>query len=157
MRRVGLVLTLMALLSPILASACPSGQSKGAFGWCYPNIDGSVGQAAEHIKREIIAQAGGPPLEFWLAQSRNSAIGTSLPVPFQIRQALLGYIDDDALNRAHFKTGDNGVLNLGGLSVSYGDAAAITLYDVIVFRSWDDANNPAVWAHELTHVQQFRD
>ncbi|MVT52518.1 hypothetical protein GPL17_18725 [Bradyrhizobium yuanmingense] len=35
------------------AFACPDGQSKGAFGWCYPNIGGEVGKAWEKGKTEI--------------------------------------------------------------------------------------------------------
>jgi Domain of unknown function (DUF4157) len=78
--------------------------------------------------------------------------------PPQIRRALTGYIDEASLDRARFKIGDRGVLNLAGLSIKYGDflggdAAAVTLNDIIVFA---DANNPALWAHELTHVEQFK-
>jgi hypothetical protein len=59
---------------------------------------------------------------------------------------------------AQFKIGDAGVLNLAGLSIQYGDVNAVTLIDVIVFASEADAyNNPALWAHELTHVKQYRD
>lgn len=131
---------------------------------CLPKIGGAVGQGAEHLKRETIGQTGGPILEQWLIGSRNSAIGTSQPIPPQIRQALTGYIENDILNRARFKVGDNGILNLAGLTIAYGDRIygrevdAVTLIDLIVFRNSNDAyNNPALWAHELTHVKQFRD
>jgi len=33
--------------------ACPGGQSRGTFGWCYPNAGGEVGKAWEKGKREI--------------------------------------------------------------------------------------------------------
>lgn len=33
------------------ALACPHGQSKGALGWCYPNIGGTVGQTFEAAKK----------------------------------------------------------------------------------------------------------
>jgi len=37
------------------------------------------------------------------------------------------------------------------------DVNAVTLVDIIVFRSQDDAlNNVALWAHELKHVQQYQ-
>jgi hypothetical protein len=97
------------------------------------------------------------------ALSRNTAISGSQTIPSQIYQALRGYIDDDAMTRARFKIGDNGILNLAGLTIAYGDkiglggARAVTLVDVIVFASQEDANNPALWAHEFTHVQQYRD
>ena len=35
------------------ASACPDGQSRGAFGWCYPNVGGEVGKAWEEGKQEL--------------------------------------------------------------------------------------------------------
>jgi hypothetical protein len=128
-----------------------------------PKIGGDIGNGAEHLKKELQGQTGGTALELWLNGSRNTSIGTSQPIPPQIRQALTGYIEDDVMNRARFKVGDNGVLNLAGLSLAYGDVlgssvAAVTLIDVIVFRDAGDAyNNPSLWAHELTHVKQFRD
>jgi hypothetical protein len=131
---------------------------------CLPEIGGDVGRGAEHLKNEIRGQTGAPALEAWLRGSRNTAVGTSQPIPSNIRQELSGYIEDDIMNRARFKVGDNGVLNLAGLTLDYGDKftgqepQAVTLIDVIVFRNADDAyNDAALWAHELTHVKQFRD
>jgi Domain of unknown function (DUF4157) len=145
----------ICLIQP--AYACPAGQYS-SMGMCLPEIGGAVGQGFEHLKKEIPAQIGGNPLEGWLNASRNSAVGTSQPIPPQIRQALTGYIEDDVMNRARFKVDDNGVLNLGHLTMKYGDADAITLVDVIVFRNANDAfNNASLWAHELTHVKQYRD
>ena len=38
-----------------------------------------------------------------------------------------------------------------------GDAAAITLIDVVLFRSdWDGRHDLKLWAHEMTHVEQYR-
>ena len=48
-------------------------------------------------------------------------------------------------------------LSLPGLAFQYGDAAAITLIDVVLFRSDADARHDLkLWAHELTHVEQYR-
>ncbi len=130
----------------------------------YKQVEEGVSGSVRHGTSEIAAQTGGAALEQWLSGSRNTAIGTSQPIPPQIRQALTGYIENDILNRARFKVGDNGILNLAGLSIAYGDriygheVQAVTLIDLIVFRNeWDAYNNPALWAHELTHVKQFRD
>lgn len=140
-----------------LVIACPDGQYS-SMGMCWPEIGGSVGQATEHLKREIPAQLGGNPLEAWINASRSTSVQGAMPIPPQIRQALTGYIDQETLNAVRFKIGDNGVLNLAGLSVRYGDVSAITLIDVVVFRDANDAySNPALWAHELKHVKQFRD
>jgi Domain of unknown function (DUF4157) len=137
--------------------ACPQGQYE-SLGMCWPEIGGAVGQGFEHLKKEIPAQLGGNPLEVWIVGSRNTSINGAQPIPPQIRQALTGYIEDSVMNIARFRIGDEGVLNLAGLTERYGDASAVTLIDVIVFRNANDAyNNASLWAHELTHVKQFRD
>ncbi len=38
-----------------------------------------------------------------------------------------------------------------------GYAAAVSLIVVVVFRGPSEANDPSIWAHELTHVDQYRD
>ena len=158
-----IILSLVSYSSVSLA--CPDNQYEQCFLGacaCFPKIGGAIGEGAEHLKREVHGQTGGAILEQWLIASRNSAIGTSQPIPPQIRQALTGYIEDEIMNRARFKVGDNGILNLAGLTIAYGDriygrdVSAVTLVDLIVFQNANDAyNNPSLWAHELTHVKQF--
>ena len=94
-----------------------------------------------------------------LQQSRDTARqGGTKPVPPSIRAALKGFYDDDTLNRASFAVGDSATVDVATLALSYGDAVAVTLIDTVVFKSADDAsNNTVLWAHELTHIQQFRD
>jgi hypothetical protein len=60
---------------------------------CLPEIGGDVGRGAEHLKNEIRGQTGAPALEAWLRGSRNTAVGTSQPIPSNIRQELSGYIE----------------------------------------------------------------
>lgn len=117
---------------------------------------GNAGKELDRIRLEGQAQAGAPIFEAWLNQSRNDAASGAMPIPAQVRQQLQGFYDEGILNRARFKIGDPGVFNLANLSIRYGDAAAVTLRDIIVFKSANDAyNNPILWAHELKHVQQF--
>jgi hypothetical protein len=120
---------------------------------------GNAGQEIDRIRIEAQAQAAAPAFEQGLIQSRNSAAsGGVAAIPPQIRQQLTGFYDDDILNRARFKVGDSGVANFANLSIQYGDAAAVTLIDIVVFKDANDAyNNAKLWAHELKHVQQFRD
>lgn len=118
----------------------------------------NAGQQIDRVRLEANAQAGAPVLEAWLNQSRNDASSGAMPIPQHIRHQLQGFYDTDLLNRARFKVGDPGVLNLSNLSIQYGGAAAVTLIDIIVFKNAADAyNNTTLWAHELKHVQQFRD
>lgn len=105
------------------------------------------------------SQAAALFFEQWLMQSRNAAAsaGTS-SIPPYIRQQLQGFYQEALLDRVRFTTAELGALNLANLSIHYGDAAAVTLIDVIVFKKATDAyNNTTLWAHELKHVQQFHE
>lgn len=53
MARVAVAVVIATLLASGQAMACPDGQSRGAFGWCYPNVGGDVGDAWEKGKQEI--------------------------------------------------------------------------------------------------------
>jgi hypothetical protein len=79
-----------------------------------------------------------------------------MPIPPQIRQQLTGYASQDSMNRVRYKIGDNGFANLASVIEKGGQAGAVTLIDVVIFRGPSEANNPAIWAHELTHVDQYQ-
>jgi hypothetical protein len=113
----------------------------------------------DRIRLEATVQATAPAFEQWLNASRNTARnGGTSPIPQNIRQQLAGFYDEDLLNRVRYKVGDSGVVNLANLSITYGDAGAVTLIDTVVFSNSQDANfDAALWAHEMKHVQQFRD
>ncbi|MGH9522693.1 MAG: eCIS core domain-containing protein [Terriglobales bacterium] len=135
-------------------AGCPSGyyeKSISAFNhkissYCLPN-SGTV------IATVTLA---GPTLAALIQASRNSAVSAASPMPPEIRALIPpGFANEAAMDRAIYKVGDNGVANLGRLVTQIGDAAAITLDDVIVFHRPEDAENPGIWVHELTHVQQY--
>lgn len=118
---------------------------------------GGVGNEIERVRREAAAQSGAPAFEQWLIGSRNTASNGAMPIPNDIRRQLSGYIDEGLLNRVRYKVGDRGVINLAGLSIQYGEAEAVTLIDVVVFKNRSSVRDPVLWAHELKHVEQFRD
>jgi hypothetical protein len=60
------------------------------------------------------------------------------------------------MNRVRYKIGDNGFVNLAHLLEQGGVASAVTLIDVVVFRGPSEADDLSIWAHELTHVDQYR-
>lgn len=164
-----LLVSICNLLIPQTVSAltCPDGEFESClFGtcMCLPQIKGDIGRAVEETGKELIAQTAGPALQEWLVSSRNAAIHDATPIPDNIRKALSGYIDKETMDRARFKIGDDNLLSLANLSISFGDKiygkqiAAVTMIDVIIFRNKKDAyNNPSLWAHELTHVKQCHD
>ncbi|WP_372781390.1 DUF4157 domain-containing protein [Phenylobacterium sp.] len=143
------------------ALACPDGQSANSFGSCIPNAGGTIGQAGEHIRRELQGQFVAPVLEAWINGSYSTAMNGSMPVPIYIRAMLRGYIPEPVMDATRYKIGDNGFLNAAFATQHYGDSfggdvRATTLVTVIVFNSQADVDDPALWAHELTHVQQYR-
>lgn len=118
----------------------------------------NAGRTIDRTRLEIMANAGAPALQLWIEQSRNTASAGAMPIPPAMRQALTGFIDNAILDRARFKIGDPGVINLANNSIQYGNAQAVTLDNIIVFKNGAQAyNDPGLWAHELAHVRQFRD
>lgn len=119
-------------------------------------IGGLPGNAGGPIV-EGTAQANGLALEEWIRDSHGTAQNGAQPIPDIIRLQLTGYASEDSMNRVRYKVGDNGFINLAGVLEKGGLARAVTLVDVIVFHSQEDVADPALWAHELTHVDQYRD
>lgn len=113
-----------------------------------------VGNAINELQANVLS---GPTLEAAIIASRNTAINGSSSIPLNIRQQLTGYASEDSMNRVRYKIGDNGFVNLARLLEQGGFASAVTLIDVIVFRGPTEAADPSIWAHELTHVDQFAD
>lgn len=167
MRRMWLLVFSLAAISVLSlampALACPDNQyeSCGPFNICVclPKIGGAVGQGAEHLKNELRGQVVGNPLEAWFNASRNTAVNGAMPIPANIRQALTGFSDQDAMNRVRFRIQDNGALNLAHIIQQWRlyDVTAVTLIDVVIFRGPTEASDVCLWAHELVHVTQFRD
>jgi hypothetical protein len=90
--------------------------------------------------------------------ARRQAIASGVrPVPPGVYRALLGYFPAELLRRARFAVGGAGKLSLPTLAFSYGHARAMTLGDVILFKTEQMAEaDLKVWAHELTHVMQYQ-
>jgi hypothetical protein len=112
-----------------------------------------VANAINELQASVLS---GPTLEGAITASRNTAINGAMPMPPQIRQQLTGYASEDSMNQVRYKIGDNGFANLAHLLEQGGAAAAVTLIDVVVFRGPSEAADPSIWAHELTHVDQYR-
>ncbi len=90
--------------------------------------------------------------------ARQQAIADGVrPIPPAVYRSLLGYFPAALLQRCRFAVGKSRALTLPGLAFSYGDATAITLGDVVLFKNERVADTGLkVWAHELTHVMQYQ-
>jgi len=117
-----------------------------------------IEEGGSKVVNETIVQATAPLLEQAIMASRDDALRNGVqPVPIAIRENLEGFISPDVLNAASYRVRGGGDLSLQVNSIRYGEAYAITLERVIVFANAEDAQfNPTLWAHELTHVQQYR-
>ncbi|HVZ07366.1 eCIS core domain-containing protein [Rhodopila sp.] len=111
--------------------------------------------------------AGAPPalLEYagralaeLIDEARQQAIADGVrPLPSGIYRSLLGYFPATLLQKTRFADGGIRPLSLPALAFTYGDAAAMTLGDVVLFKSERLAQSDLkVWAHELTHVMQYQ-
>jgi hypothetical protein len=90
--------------------------------------------------------------------ARQQAIADGVrPIPPGVYRSLLGYFPAALLLKCRFASGEAHALTLPALAFSYGDATAITLGDVVLFKNERIAETDLkVWAHELTHVMQYQ-
>lgn len=139
-----------------LAATCPPGQRQVCLDscTCLPDLGAVLGPVLSDT-RKMAAQA----LGVWLQQSREQAAqGGTEPIPLEIRAQLQPYFSDDVLMAARYSTGALDELNAAQAIMQNPDTEAVTLVDVIVFRSEDDAQKDvALWAHELWHVKQYQE
>ncbi|MDU4252260.1 DUF4157 domain-containing protein [Pseudomonas sp.] len=139
-----------------LAATCPTGQRQVCLDTCtcLPDLGAVLGPVLADT-RKMAAQA----LGVWLQQSREQAAqGGTEPIPLEIRAQLQPYFADDVLMAARYSTGALDELNAAQTIMQNPDTEAVTLVDVIVFRSEDDAQKDvALWAHELWHVKQYQE
>jgi hypothetical protein len=149
-------LLLSCVGTPAAAFACPAGQYQVCVVACFcaPGSEGEFGTVLENMNQ--MAASG---LESWILQSRDTAAtGDVQPIPLNIRAQLEPYYDLRVLDAARYKVGDDVELNAAHTMLQNPDINAVTLVDIIVFRSADDAlNNVALWAHELQHVKQYQE
>jgi hypothetical protein len=114
-----------------------------------------VGQVLNGPNYESLGQVAGLALEQLIIALHNSAMIGATPIPDRIRQRLSGYASEASMSQVRYKIDDSGFLDLAH-ALEPGGIAAVTLIDVVIFRGPSEANDPSLWAHELTHVDQYR-
>ncbi|WP_428483159.1 eCIS core domain-containing protein [Rhodopila sp.] len=90
--------------------------------------------------------------------ARQQAIADGVrPIPSAVYRSLLGYFPPALLRKTRFASGKAEALTLPALAFSYGDAIALTLGEVVLFKSERLAQSDLqLWAHELTHLMQYQ-
>ncbi|UCJ16054.1 DUF4157 domain-containing protein [Pseudomonas sp. MM211] len=151
-----LAFVLLAVFQVSPALACAPGETQVCLGGCIcvPDPNGVLGPMQERAGT-ISAKA----LEAWILRSRASAArGGTLPIPFEIRRQLLPFYPAELLDAVRYKVGDTDELSAARNVMQNPDIKAVTLVDIIVFRNAQMAEqDAALWAHELLHVQQYRE
>lgn len=150
------LLFVLSLSAAWQALACAPGETQICLGGCIcvPDPNGVLGPMQERA-RTMSAQA----LEGWILRSRNSAAREdALPIPAAMRSQLLAFYPAELLDSVRYKIGDNDEMSAARNLLQNPDIQAVTLIDIIVFRSAALAERDvALWAHELLHVQQYRE
>ena len=146
------LLALSAVLSAgVQAAGCPAGQQQVCLLACFCAPQDAPGLDDLHQ----LASSG---LRDWIVQSRHRLLASGVePIPLHIRAQLEPYFDFAVLDSVRFKVGDPVELNMAHTLMQNPDVSAVTLIDVIVFRDAAEARDDvALWAHELKHVEQYR-
>ena len=146
---------LVCLTCPGLVTAadqCPLGQQRMCIGACFcaPADSALLNQANRLLGAELRNR---------IVESRQRAMaGDVRPIPRSIRAQLETYFDPQTLDAVRYRVGDDTQANLSYALLQNQDVSAVTLVDLIVFRNAGDAqDNVILWAHELVHVQQYRE
>jgi hypothetical protein len=118
----------------------------------------AIEEGATHVVNESLVQSGAPVLQELIARSRDDALRAGVqPIPPEIRRNVEDFISTHVLNVAQYRVQGGGDLTLHVNAIRYGEASAITLDYVVVFKELNDAlYNTTLWVHELTHVDQYQ-
>ena len=92
-----------------------------------------------------------------LQRSRDAVREGSKPIPEAVIKGLMPFYPESLLREVRYNIGDTSQTGLAGFAIRNGNAAAVTLIDTIVFKDESFVNSLALWAHEMHHIQQYKD
>lgn len=96
----------------------------------------------------------GAGLAFVIRQAKAQAQRSAVPISSEIRRQLAPYFPSDILDSVRWTTQDRAGISITEPLIRHLNNAAVTLDDVVVFRMGNSSEE--LWAHELTHVMQYR-
>lgn len=114
-------------------------------------------RAAGQTARNFAAVLAGPMLAQWIMESRDASRGSrTRGIPQRVRVALGSAYPAYVYDRVRYRIGERDEWNIAKLAIGYG-AHAVTLFDTIIFADQEGAQSLELWAHELKHVQQYKE
>lgn len=122
----------------------------------YGQAEEAMAGAGRKLISEVAVESAAPVLRNLILASRQDALNAGAsPLPSQIIAEFNGFYGPEVLG-AFWRIGQGNELSLQANSFRFGDRAAIALDTVLVFRSFNEANSLWLWAHELAHIEQYR-
>ena len=99
----------------------------------------------------------GPVLADAIRRGHDQAYPHGKAIPAAIRQKLAPFFSPALLKKVRYSTEWQDAMSEGALYslLLATGAEAVTLGEVIIFRDAQYAADPLLWAHELTHVEQY--
>ena len=115
-------------------------------------------RSAYELRTRSLPTETAPALARAITYSRNEARGHGVrKPPAHVLKTLEPYFGAPLLNAVRWRATQHREPTLGYLLVGwYMREGAVTLYDTIVFSDSGLADDYWFWAHELTHVEQYR-
>jgi hypothetical protein len=118
----------------------------------------SIPQMLQNLPKDVATfflNPAGSALALAIRQAKEQARQNCSPMPAEVTVRLASFFPADLFPGVCWAVVANG-FTLDAFAIHDGGMAAITLEDVVVFRSSQDAADAVLWSHELTHVLQYR-
>ncbi|NNC63463.1 MAG: DUF4157 domain-containing protein [Gammaproteobacteria bacterium] len=153
MRKAG-AFSLLALAGVLLAQESPHETATDSLVAAAAQLAALVGHRYEALDAEARA-ALTPALVVSLETFRDEAIARGVePMPIEVLEAFDGHLPDDVLASVRWRIEPESLLI--GWNVLQSGMRAVTLDNLILFASAEEAANVKLWAHELYHALQYR-
>lgn len=133
-----------------------------------PRLMSDLGAAGAHGAANVMRgqnplQLTAAPLAAAIRAAREVHLPNARPLPADVREGLTGFFTEETLNRAKYAVGKVEITLpnlLGRGNRMMGDGFAVVVDDIIVFNepppAYEEDQSRFWWAHELTHVGQYR-